>query len=391
MKKWLAVMLTVLILLSAGTFTVTAGLENKAYGDYTYTVIGETASIVNVKTDISGNVVIPSSIEGYPVTGIGDRAFSGCDRMTSVKIPSKVTAIGEGAFGGCAGLTDFTVAFGNKAFCARDGVLFNKDRTVLVCYPAGKTETAYTVFDGVTTIGAAAFAGAAKLERVTVADNVESLGNKAFEQCSGLKQIVFGVGLKTIGDEAFAGCESLPSVTVPNSATSLGRAAFSGCRSLENVTLGRGLTGIGATTFLGCESLKQVSLPDNVTSILSSAFSGCTGLEKITIPDGVTTVGAYAFYECENLKTVLYTGDQAKKDALVIGAKNEALGTAEWQYDAPSFEPPAEDTSVGPQPVSGPDSNVVWAWVMIGGIAVLLTVAVIVVIVFLVRGIKKIK
>lgn len=391
MKKCVSIMLAVILpvtLLSMGTFTVTAGYEEKLFGDYTYNVIEEEISIVDVDTAVSGDVVIPSSIEGLPVTSIGDRAFDKCDQMVTLKIPSGVTAIGEAAFEECTGLTKFIVGATSKAYCARDGVLFNKDRTTLVCYPAGKTDTAYAVPDGVTSVDTAAFGWASYLESVTVADGVKKLSERAFAACSALRRVTFGVGLTEIGVEAFADCTALEAVTIPNSVTSVGRAAFSECGKLSEVTFGSGLTSLNGTLFLNCTSLKTVAIPDNVTSIVSSAFAGCSNLETITIPDSVTGIGAYVFYGCESLKTVLYTGSEAEKNALVIGAKNEPLSAAEWQYNAPSAEPSAEDTSVGPQPIAGPDSNVLWWWVMIGGIAVVLTAAAVTLIVILAKGIK---
>lgn len=380
------------ILLSAliptGAFTVSAGLESKVFGKYTYNVDEDRVTIVDVESDISGEVVIPTSIEGYPVTGIDERAFDGCDQIVTLKIPAKVSVIAEAAFENCSSLTEFIVGFDSKSYMARDGVLYSKDKTTLICYPAGKADTAFAVPDGVKTVDVAAFQSATKLESLTVANGVEKISNKAFYGCSGLKRVVFGVGLTEIGDEAFAECASLEAVTIPNSVTSLGRAAFSKCGALSEVTIGSGLKSLNGTMFLDCASLKTVTIPDNVEDILPSAFSGCSGLETITIPRTVTKIGAYTFSGCVNLKTVCYTGSEAEQSAMSIGAKNEPLSTAQWQHGAASVAPPAEDTPVDPQPIAGPAANVLWAWVMIYGVAVLIVAVVIVVIVLLVKGVK---
>lgn len=391
MKKYISILFVGVLLFSLfSVSTVTAGnLETKMFGDYAYIVSDDVASIVDVDTDISGDVVIPSSIEGYPVTSIGERAFDKCDQIVTLKIPAGVTYIEQGAFEKCASLTKFIVAFGNKAFCTRDGVLFSKDITTLICYPPAKSGTTFAVPDGVKKVDMLAFAYGPHLEKITVADGVESLGDRAFYQCTALKQIVFGVGLTKIGEETFAHCSALSSVKIPNSVKSVGMAAFAECSKLSEVTIGRGLTSLSGTLFLNCTALTSVAIPDNVTSIAASAFSRCSTLQRITIPKGVTSVGSYAFLDCDNLKTISYTGSEAQRSAIVIGSKNEAMDAAQWQYEAPSAPPSPEDTSVGPQPISGPDSNVIWGWVMIGGIAAVLAAVVVVVIIALVKGIKQ--
>ena len=207
MKKWLSFMLSLILLLcllSVGAFTVSAGFEDKVFGAFTYNVVEDQVVIIDVQTDISGDVVVPSSIEGYPVTGIGELAFDGCDLMATLKIPAKVKQVEDTAFESCTALTEIKVAFGNQSYCAWNGVLFNKNRTTLVCYPAGKTDTAYAIPDGVKQIAVSAFAEASKLQSITIADTVGKLGEKAFFGCSGLNKVVFGVGLTAIGPEAFA-------------------------------------------------------------------------------------------------------------------------------------------------------------------------------------------
>lgn len=369
--------------------TQAGNLESKTFKEYVYMVSDDQASIIDVKTDISGDVVIPSSMDGYPVTGICERAFDKCDQIVTLKIPASVTYIEEGAFEKCASLTKFIVAFRNKAFCTREGVLYSKDITRLICYPPAKSDTTFAVPDGVKKVDMAAFTYVSNLENITVADDVESLGDQAFYQCTALKQITFGTGLKKIGSETFAHCSALTSIRIPNSVQSVGTAAFMECSKLSDVTIGSGLTTLSGTLFLNCAALKTVAIPNNVTAIVASTFSGCSALETITLPKNVKSIGGYAFHGCDSLKTVLYTGSETKRSTLVIGSKNEAITAAQWQYGAPSAPTPAKDTSVGPQPVGGPDSNIIWAWVMIGAFAAVLAVAIVVMIVWLTKGIKR--
>ena len=378
-------MLMVTVCLFSVKVSATAGYENKIYDIYTYNVIEDEALIVNVDSAVSGAVEIPSSIEGYPVTSIGERAFDNCKDITTIKIPAKVRVVEEAAFESCTALTKISVAFGNKSYCAWNGVLFNKARTTLIHYPAGKTDTEYAIPSGVKTVAVSAFSEAVQLKSVTVADTVTTLDEKAFLGCTGLETVVFGNGLQSIASEAFSKCTALAAITIPNSVQDMGYAVFSGCSKLETVTLGRGLNSINGTLFLDCVSLNSIGILSNVKSIASSAFSGCSGLTSITIPVGVTGIGSYAFHGCDNLKTVLYTGSETEKSTITIGSKNESLTAAEWQYNAPSVKLPPEDTPVGYQS----DGYVVWRWLSIGGMALVLTAVIVIILVFLIKGVKQ--
>jgi hypothetical protein len=130
------------------------------------------------------SITIPNS-----VISIGDEAFSYCNALTSITIPNRVTSIGDNAFYQCSGLASIQVESGNEYFLSEGGVLFNKDKTILICYPAGKTEAPYTIPNSVT-----------------------SIGDYAFYACSGLTSITIPVSVTSIGDRAFSGCDSLSSV-----------------------------------------------------------------------------------------------------------------------------------------------------------------------------------
>ncbi len=173
-----------------------------------------------------GNVVtIPSSIEGCPVTSIGNDAFKYCSDLTSVTIPGSVTSIGNGAFEFCSGLTSVRIP------------------------------------DSVTSIGDSAFAYCWDLTSVTIPGSVTSIGNYAFCGSSGLTSVTIGNGVASIGGYAFMNCSGLTSVTIPNSVTSIGDGVFYGCSGLTTLTIPPGVTSLGVV-FYGCSGLKTVRLPD---------------------------------------------------------------------------------------------------------------------------------
>jgi hypothetical protein len=132
------------------------------------------------------SITIPNS-----VTSIGSDAFSGCTGLTSITIPNSVTSIGASAFKSCTGLTSINVTENNSNYCSIDGVLFNKDKTELICYPVGKTETSYSIPNSVTSIGASAFEDCTGLTSITIPNSVTSISSNAFENCSSLEDVYY--------------------------------------------------------------------------------------------------------------------------------------------------------------------------------------------------------
>jgi hypothetical protein len=193
------------------------------------------------------SVTIPNS-----VTSIWERAFYGCSGLTSVTIPNRVTSIGYDAFSGCTGLKSVNVDANNPVYASVDGVLFNKNGSVLVVYPAGKTGF-YTIPNSVTIIGSYAFYGCTGLTSVTIPNSVTS-----------------------IWERAFYGCTGLTSVTIPNRVTSIGGYTFYGCTGLTNVTIGNSVKSIGYDAFYGCSGLQGVYFLGNPPSLGADAFIGAT-------------------------------------------------------------------------------------------------------------------
>ena len=250
---------------------------------------------------------IPASVTysgtTYSVTSIGWYAFYECTGLTSVTIPNSVTSIGVYAFVSCSGLTSFSVAGDNSNYSSKEGVLFNKQQTTLIQYPARK-QGEYVIPNSVTSIVDYAFYGCSGLTSLTIPNSITSIVDYAFAGCSSLTSITIPNSITSIGNEAFAGCSSLSSVTIPNSVTSIGTAAFSGCSSLSSVTISNSVTSIEESVFSNCSSLTSVEIPNSVTSIGLYAFSDCSSLTSITIPNSVTNIGKGAFSGCSSLASV---------------------------------------------------------------------------------------
>ena len=272
-------------------------------------------------TSLTG-ATIPNS-----VTSIGGSAFYGCTSLTSITIPNSVTSIGSSIFYNCTSLTSIEVSGNNKNYSSLDGVLFNKNKTELITYPFGKTDSEYAIPDSVTSIGDYAFYGCTSLTSITIPNSVTSIGYYAFYNCTSLTSVTIPDSVTSIGYETFFNCTSLTSITIPDSVTSIGGSAFYGCTSLTSITIPDSVTSIGRSTFefcrnltsvaisdsvknIGisafefCESLTSVAIPDSVTSIGASAFRCCTSLTSVTIPDGVTSIGDSAFETCTSLISI---------------------------------------------------------------------------------------
>ena len=240
------------------------------------------------------SINIPSS-----VTSIGNWAFSDCSALTSINIPSSVTSIGPSPFSGCSSLTAFTVDANNPNYCADGCMLFNKEKTTLIC--ASGSQKTYNIPSSVTSIGWYAFSDCRSLTSINIPSSVTSIGEYAFSGCSSLPSINIPYSVTSIGGRAFASCSSLTSINIPSSMTSIEWSTFEGCSSLTSINIPSSVTSIDLQAFMGCSSLTSINIPSSVTSIGQSAFNGCSSLTSINIPSSVTSIGEWAFKDCSSL------------------------------------------------------------------------------------------
>jgi len=346
------------------------GVDEVNADPLTYRVAGGKVSIVSCDKNASGELYIPSTYEGKPVTSIGGSAFYNCSRITSARIPESVTSIGGSAFSGCSRLTSVRIP---DSVTSIEGWAFDYCGSLTsVRIPESVTSigkkafahcsslTSVTIGNRVTSIGDLAFYDSVSLTSVTIPDSVISIGGRAFEYC-GLTSVIIGDSVTSIGSNAFAYCNSLESITfrgnAPNvfhivsdfakvfiyrGATGFGETfgglpvvyktvlptdhlrykvggntvTITDCNEIVSGALaipltydGKPVTSIGDRAFWKCTNLTSVTIGNSVTSIGRSAFNSCSSLTSVTIPDSVTSIENGAFSRCSSLTSITFEGN----------------------------------------------------------------------------------
>ncbi len=304
------------------------------------------------------DINIPAS-----VTEIDGSAFEGCASLASIDIPANVTNIVEYAFYGCKNLASINVDDKNTTYSSVDGVLYNKEKTILIQAP-GKIQGVFTIPSGVTNIASGAFGSCEGLTGLEIPASVTSISEYAFENCTGLTNVTIPSSVKNIDYNAFAGCENLDvvirnaeedvtvvsgafddcksvtwkiidesesplkfkvltettaevtkencvegSVTIPSkvvidgktySVVSIAYQAFKNCKGLTNITIPTSVIKIEGYAFTN-SGLTTIELPSSITSIDYGLFSGCSDLVSVKIPSSVESIGENAFVSCTSL------------------------------------------------------------------------------------------
>ena len=271
------------------------------------------------------SVVIPSS-----VTSIGENAFFGCSGLTSIEIPNSVTRIEKSAFYGCSGLISVTIGnsvttIGQGAFADCTGLtsvgIPNSVTTIgngafsdcssltSVIIPSSVTNIEQYAFSGCNLIEVEIhtkgigkwFSGIQSIQKITIGEEVTSIGYQAFQNCSGLTYVTIGKNVTNIEQYAFSGC-ILKEVEI--NAKTIGKW-FNGIQSIQKIIIGEEVISIGREAFSGCSGLISIDIPNSVTNIGYQAFRGCSGLTSVTIGKNVTNIEQYAFSDCSGLKKVI--------------------------------------------------------------------------------------
>jgi uncharacterized repeat protein (TIGR02543 family) len=174
------------------------------------------------------DLVLPEGL-----VSIGSNAFCLCSSLTSLRIPASVSSIGEQAFAICSSLPGFAVDSANENFSAIDGVLCNKDGTILLSFPGGKPVDSYTVPNGIKQISFGAFYCCYTIKNLYLPEGLTDLGDGAFYSCYSLKTIALPSSLVSIGNNCFSYCSELTSIVIPIGATYVGIGAFYVCGALS--------------------------------------------------------------------------------------------------------------------------------------------------------------
>ena len=306
-------------------------------GDYAFYGFTNLTSVT-----IADSVTKIGTVSNY--TGYGC-SFMNCTSLTQITIPKNVTSIAYSTFEDCSSLTTITVASGNTAYSSADGILYDRYKDAIHCYPAGKTG-AFTIPSTVDKIMPYAFATCKGLTEVTIPATVTSIGNYAFYDCYGLDHVTFLGSAPSFGSNSFTGVTT--TVDYPAADTSWTHSVMksaggtnltwnggsgscgtgvqwkltykystvtltiSGSGAMSNYTSGNqpwanriaditavevcnGVTSVGEYALYNSNALTTVMLADTVTSIGTYAFGNCTKLTSVTLGNGIQTIGDNAF------------------------------------------------------------------------------------------------
>ena len=261
--------------------------ENEEYKYQLYEDYVEITEYLGSKTDL----VVPTELDGKPITQIGDSAFSSAEKLVRVDLPDCITAIGENAFNGNEELVD--VAMPEDLTTLGMGAFDGCTNLVRIDIPIGVTEIKDNTFNE-----------CEALMKVTGAEGVTKIGTAAFNGCLELAEIKLYKGIVSIGEQAFMGCTSLEEIKLPTTLTDIGMEAFSGCTALMAVTIPKNVESIEENTFLGCSALQELTIKKGVTVIGTGAFMDCTALQEVIFPSTIVSIGTDAFSNCQNLASV---------------------------------------------------------------------------------------
>ena len=287
---------------------------------------------------------------------IGSGAFDNCTSLISVELPDNAI-ISSDTFKECKNLSDIVISDTNNNYIVKNGILYNKNMTRILCYPAGIKDTEFFVPDTVKTIGDFAFYGTKALESINIPDSVTNIGTDAFGECSGLKEVVIPDSVTSMGEAVFYKCTSLEKVKLSVNITSPNPAVFQYCSSLKEVVLPESMKFISFFMFSYCKEITNIVLPDKLNSVLRSAFQNCDKLKNITVPKNVTTIQDYAFgyYYDEQSATYKkyddftisgYAGSKAQEYAEANGIRFIELNEKETT-DGIKIEYSKDDSSIG--------------------------------------------
>ncbi len=348
MKKMLSLFLALVFVVGicvSAPMSVTANAASVDDLKFELNSDGKSYSVSAKSSNIEGELIIPSTYNGLPVTTVAEEGFMFCSSLTSVSIPDSIEVIEDYGFYGCnsidslklpknlkrigrsafygwhklpsvtipasvefiAGavfsssyeLTEIKVESGNEFYTSVEGILYNIDMTELLDYPVAKGGSTYTLPTTVTKIAGWCFSNNRYLTSIELNDNIKTIEDGTFAYCRTLKILEFGNNVTKIGVNSFRDCDKIVSLEFPNSIEMIDSFAFFDCGGLINV-----------------------EIPEKVTVIKDYVFASCTSLESVTIPLSVVSIESMAFGNITSLKNVKYKGTETQWKAISIDETN---------------------------------------------------------------------
>ena len=301
---------------------------------------------------VDTDIIIPDVYEGLKVTSVGNSAFAGNEKITSVTFGENIKSVEAAAFVGCENLVEANLIsalekIGSAAF-------FGCTKLKTLSLPSGVKQVGVDAFAACPAVEAVNYDGNQSMwSRVSVAPNNDVFDTKlvlaeggsmvklidkgecnaniswrlgydeilyitgeghipdyAFDKvpwgkyAESISAVVVEEGIDIIGKNAFIGCYNLSSVTIAPSVRLIDDGAFYGCKALGNVELPANLRRIGESVFFGCESLTAMVIPESVTAIGAGAFMGCTSLKSVSVSAAVTNIEKWTFANCSSLEGI---------------------------------------------------------------------------------------
>lgn len=295
----------------------------KKHGELTFEIVNNSAKVIfNGWGVVSGDVIIPPKIDGYPVTAIDKYAFGSCD-ITSISIPDSVTSIGEYAFDNCDELKSIVIP------------------------------------EGITEIANGAFFCCDSLTEVTIPDGVVSIGEYAFEDCCSLTGIELPESLESIAGSAFSGCVELKSVHIPDNVEFIADDAFAFCCGIEKFTVTNNdefrvvngaLCSSDTVLFLPANNSAKEYRVSGFINIGEYAFFECDNLEYIYIDENVESLYSSSFAFCDNLKGIVADSANTRylsdENGAIYEITDEFLVLCSWPVNSPASSITLLDGSV---------------------------------------------
>ena len=255
------------------------------------------------------SITIPES-----VTEIGSGAFMNCHKIRNIYIPKNVVMIGRQTFDYCYNLNDITVDENNKAYSSIDGVLFNKDKTILIRFPEDKgyQGDSYTVPDTVKEIKFHAFEGAINIYNFILPEGITNIESAAFYRTGAYWHSVGGGNIIFYIDEYL--------IDVID-------------RGKTTYKIKDGTKLIAGGAFTSCQWMKKIAIPDGVEYIGDSAFWDCRALKSISLPKSLKVIDSSVF-EATALEKIYFRGTSAERNRIEISKLNDEMKNATWYFDA---------------------------------------------------------